>query len=241
MLSLANERRCRTGVPGRAVTDADHRFFARQLSDLDFNDRLLDLVADPDLPLLERVKFLILFSERIDEFFQVQVAGLRRQVVAGIKSLALNGATPDQLLTDVRDSLERMVRRQEVLLLDEVSPALGHEGIELCDWDTLDGGDQAYLHEVFDRLILPVVTPLTVDPSHPFPYISNLSLNVGVDVRNRNDDTVPVRPGQGPAQRGAAAAPARRATASSPSSRPWWPSSTSCSRAWTSVSRASSG
>jgi polyphosphate kinase len=168
---------------------ADHRFFARQLSDLDFNDRLLDLVADPDLPLLERVKFLILFSERIDEFFQVQVAGLRRQVVAGIKSLALNGATPERLLTDVRDSLERMVRRQEVLLLDEVSPALRSQGIELCDWDTLDGGDQAYLHEVFERLILPVVTPLTVDPSHPFPYISNLSLNVGVDVRNRSDET----------------------------------------------------
>ena len=169
--------------------NADHRFFARQLSDLDFNDRLLDLVADPHVPLLERVKFLILFSERIDEFFQVQVAGLRRQVVAGIKSLALNGATPDQLLTDVRDWLERMVRRQEALLLEDVSPALKSQGIELCDWDTLDGGDQAYLHEVFERLILPVVTPLTVDPSHPFPYISNLSLNVGVDVRNRSDET----------------------------------------------------
>ncbi len=168
---------------------SDQRFFARQLSDLDFNDRLLDLVADIQIPLLERVKFLVLFSERIDEFFQVQVAGLRRQVVAGIKSLALNGATPDQLLADVRESLERMVRRQEALLLDEVSPALRAQGIELCDWETLDGGDQAYLHEVFERLILPVVTPLTVDPSHPFPYISNLSLNVGVDVRNRSDDT----------------------------------------------------
>jgi polyphosphate kinase len=169
--------------------DAEPRYFARQLSDLDFNDRLLDLVADPGVPLLERVKFLVLFSERIDEFFQVQVAGLRRQVVAGIKSLALNNSTPDQLLHDVRASLERMVRRQERLLLDEVSPALKGERIELCDWDSLDGGDQAYLHEVFDRLILPVVTPLTVDPSHPFPYISNLSLNVGVEVRNRKDDT----------------------------------------------------
>src|SRR5271166_455364 len=97
---------------------SDPRFFARQLSDLDFNDRLLDLVADPEIPLLERVKFLVLFSERIDEFFQVQVAGLRRQVVAGIKSLALNGSTPDQLLRDVRASLESMVRRQERLLLE---------------------------------------------------------------------------------------------------------------------------
>ncbi len=168
---------------------SEPRFFARQLSDLDFNDRLLDLVADQTVPLLERVKFLVLFSERIDEFFQVQVAGLRRQVVAGIKSLALNGSTPDQLLRDVRASLERMVRRQESLLVDELVPALAGEAIELCDWDTLGEKDRVYLHEVFDRLILPVVTPLTVDPSHPFPYISNLSLNVGVEVRSRTDET----------------------------------------------------
>ncbi len=116
------------GVHDGAGGDVEPRFFARQLSDLDFNDRLLDLVADPRLPLLERVKFLVLFSERIDEFFQVQVAGLRRQVVAGIKSLALNGSTPDQLLRDVRASLERMVRRQESLLVDELAPALAERG-----------------------------------------------------------------------------------------------------------------
>ena len=167
----------------------ESRYFARQLSDLDFNDRLLDLVAEADLPLLERVKFLILFSERIDEFFQVQVAGLRRQVVAGITSKALNGSTPDQLLGDVRASLERMVRRQEALLLDTLTPALADEGIELCNWEDLAHNDRNYLHEVFDRLILPVVTPLTVDPSHPFPYISNLSLNIGVEVRSRQDES----------------------------------------------------
>ena len=167
----------------------ESRYFARQLSDLDFNDRLLDLVDEPDLPLLERVKFLILFSERIDEFFQVQVAGLRRQVVAGITSKALNGSTPEQLLADVRASLERMVRRQESLLLEALTPALAAEGIELCHWEDLGGDDRAFLHELFDRLILPVVTPLTVDPSHPFPYISNLSLNIGVEVRSRQDDS----------------------------------------------------
>ena len=215
------------------------RFFARQLSDLDFNDRLLDLVADPDIPLLERVKFLVLFSERIDEFFQVQVAGLRRQVVAGIKSLALNGSTPDQLLRDVRASLERMVRRQEALLLDELAPAMKGEGIELCDWDSLDVSDRSYLHEVFDRLILPVVTPLTVDPSHPFPYISNLSLNVGVEVRSRKDGTsrfarVKVPPNV------ARLLPLPGGSVSSPSSKYWWRASTSCSRAWTSDHPASS-
>jgi len=172
-----------------AASDLGPNYFARQLSDLDFNDRLLDLVADASVPLLERVKFLVLFSERIDEFFQVQVAGLKRQVAAGIKSLALNRSTPGQLLRDVRSSLERMVRRQESLLLDELGPALKGRGIELCDWDTLGEDDRSFLHETFDRMILPVVTPLTVDPSHPFPYISNLSLNVGVEVRNRGDDT----------------------------------------------------
>ena len=166
----------------------ESQYFARQLSDLDFNDRLLDLVAESDLPLLERVKFLILFSERIDEFFQVQVAGLRRQVVAGMTSRALNGSTPEQLLADVRASLERMVRRQETLLLETLTPALTAEGIELSNWVDLDEVDREYLHELFDRLIMPVVTPLTVDPSHPFPYISNLSLNIGVEVRSRQDD-----------------------------------------------------
>jgi len=176
-------------IAGESSAGAGSRFFARQLSDLDFNDRLLDLVADPSVPLLEQVKFLILFSERIDEFFQVQVAGLQRQVVAGIKNLALNGSTPEQLLADVRASLERMVRRQEKLLLGEVIPNLRDHGIELSDWDSLGADDRAHLHEMFDRLILPVVTPLTVDPSHPFPYISNLSLNVGVEVRNRTNGT----------------------------------------------------
>lgn len=166
-----------------------HKYFARQISDLDFNDRLLDLVDDPTLPLLERVKFLVLFSERIDEFFQVQVAGLRRQVVHGIKSRALDGSAPSELLASVRDSLERMVRRQETLLIDHLEPELQAAGIDLCDWSSLGPADQDYLKEVFERLILPVVTPLTVDPSHPFPYISNLSLNVGVEVTSPLDGT----------------------------------------------------
>ena len=170
------------------LNDTEPRYFARQLSDLDFNDRLLDLVADVEVPLLERIKFIILFSERIDEFFQVQVAGLQRQVVAGIKTRAATGRTPDELLGDVRASLERMVRRQESLLLHQLMPALEAEGIELCEWDGLTEDDRAHLREVFDRLILPVVTPLTVDPSHPFPYISNLSLNIGVEVRDPGEE-----------------------------------------------------
>ncbi len=178
--------------PGTERPEPDRpetRYFARQLSDLDFNDRLLDLVEDPGIPLLERVKFLALFSERIDEFFQVQVAGLKRQVTAGITNRAPNGRTPEQLLDDVHASLGRMVRRQQMLLDAVLVPALRHERIELCQWELLDEADRSHLRELFDRLILPVVTPLTVDPSHPFPYISNLSLNVGVEVSDPIDGT----------------------------------------------------
>ncbi len=164
------------------------RYFARQLSDLDFNDRLLDLAAEEQTPLLERVKFLTLFSERLDEFFQVHVAGLKRQVSAGIQTRSLNGMTPDELLRAVQASLTTMLARQEALLVNELLPELSQAQIELCDWDTLGSGDQAHLREIFDRLILPVVTPLTVDPSHPFPYLSNLSLNVGVEVRSRSTE-----------------------------------------------------
>jgi polyphosphate kinase len=164
------------------------RYFARQLSDLDFNDRLLDLVVDDRVPLLEQVKFLALFSERIDEFFQVHVAGLKRQVAAGIQTRSMSGMTPEELLGAVRAKLTTMLVRQEALLNEHLIPRLTQEDIELCDWDTLGSEDRTHLREIFDRLILPVVTPLTVDPSHPFPYLSNLSLNVGLEVKSPGTD-----------------------------------------------------
>ena len=167
----------------------ESQYFARQLSDLDFNDRLLDLVAEADLPLLERVKFLILFSERIDEFFQVQVAGIaapggRRHHQPGPQrqhARPAPGRCPGLARADGPSSGDPPPAT--------LSPALAAEGIELCHWEDLGAHDRSYLHELFDRLILPVVTPLTVDPSHPFPYISNLSLNIGVEVRSRTDDS----------------------------------------------------
>jgi polyphosphate kinase len=164
------------------------RYFARQLSDLDFNDRLLDLVVDDRVPLLEQVKFMALFSERIDEFFQVHVAGLKRQVAAGIQTRSMSGMTPEELLGAVRATLATMLVREEALLNEHLIPSLAREDIELCDWDTLGSEDRTHLREIFDRLILPVVTPLTVDPSHPFPYLSNLSLNVGLEVKSPGTD-----------------------------------------------------
>ncbi|MGA7416828.1 MAG: polyphosphate kinase 1 [Acidimicrobiales bacterium] len=171
-------------TPAAEGPDMGPRYFARQLSDLDFNDRLLDLVVDDRIPLLEQVKFLALFSERIDEFFQVHVAGLMRQVAAGIQTRSLNGMTPEELLGAVRASLTTMLARQESLLTESLAPRLAQEAIELCDWETLGVDERSHLREIFERLILPVVTPLTVDPSHPFPYLSNLSLNIGLQVKS---------------------------------------------------------
>jgi polyphosphate kinase len=160
------------------------RFGNRELSWLDFGDRLLDLAADPTLPLLERVKFLAIFSEGLDEFFQVRVAGLKDQVDAGLRTRSPDGLRPPDTLRAVRVQVRELQDRQAGIFVDEVVPALGAHGVRLSGWDTLDDDDREYLVEVFHRQIFPVLTPLAVDPGHPFPYISNLSLNLIVKVQD---------------------------------------------------------
>jgi polyphosphate kinase len=172
----------------QATTDeapeGDARYLSRQISELDFNNRLLDLAEEQSVPLLERVKFLALFSERIDEFFQVQVAGLKRQVSADLPSRSLDGRTPTQQLGAIRAKLAPMVARQAGMFTGEIVPELAKSGISLLDWTSLDAADRRHLAELFDQEILPILTPLAVDPRHPFPYISDRSLNVGTVVRD---------------------------------------------------------
>jgi polyphosphate kinase len=158
------------------------RFVNRELSWLDFAARILDLAADERLPLLERVKFLAIFSEALDEFFQVRVAGLKDQVEAGLRGRGADGFRPGEVLDLVRRRVRELVDRQSSIFLDEVAPALAEAGIRLSDWRALDEDDREYLVGVFKRQIFPVLTPLAVDPGHPFPYISNLSLNLFVSV-----------------------------------------------------------
>ena len=136
------------------------------------------------VPLLERAKFLAIFSQNLDEFFQVRVAGLKEQVAAGLGSTTPDGRTPGQQLLEVRDRVERLVRRQQRLFLDGIVPALAANGIRLSSWDELDDDDEKFLVETFEQRIFPVLTPLAVDPGHPFPYISNLSLNLAVLLRD---------------------------------------------------------
>jgi polyphosphate kinase len=161
----------------------DH-FLNRELSWLEFNRRVLSLAARPDFPLLEQVKFLAIWASNLDEFFQVRVAGLKEQVAHGVGFTPPDGMTPTQQLAAIRRDVELQYEAISKQFLSEVAPALASEGIVFSDYSTLDPEDREYLDHQFRELVYPVLTPLAVDPSHPFPYISNLSLNLAVFVRN---------------------------------------------------------
>jgi len=160
------------------------RFTNREQSRLDFGARLLDLAEDVSLPLLERAKFMAIFSELLDEFYQVRVAALEDQVAAGVRTRSVDGLRPGEQLTMIRTLVEELVQRQDRIFLDEIVPELAHAGVVLSGWASLDDDDRAHLVDVFQRQIFPVLTPLAVDPGHPFPYISNLSLNLVVEVQD---------------------------------------------------------
>jgi polyphosphate kinase len=160
------------------------RFTNREQSRLDFGARLLDLAEDDGQPLMERAKFLAIFSELLDEFYQIRVAALEDQVAAGVRTRSVDGLRPGEQLIMIRDRVEEQVQRQDHIFLDLIVPALAEAGIRLSGWSSLDDDDREHLVDVFQREIYPVLTPLAVDPGHPFPYISNLSLNLVVEVQD---------------------------------------------------------
>jgi polyphosphate kinase len=160
------------------------RFTNREQSRLDFGSRLLDLAEDDTVPLLERAKFMAIFSELLDEFYQVRVAALEDQVAAGVRTRSVDGLRPGEQLKMIRARVEELVRRQDTIFLELIVPALADAGVRLSDWSSLDDDDRVHLVDVFQRQIFPVLTPLAVDPGHPFPYISNLSLNLVVEVQD---------------------------------------------------------
>ncbi|WP_107669041.1 polyphosphate kinase 1 [Cyanothece sp. BG0011] len=159
-------------------------YFNRELSWLEFNYRVLNEALDSRTPLLERLKFTAIFSSNLDEFFMVRVAGLKQQVEAGVSKLSVDGRTPLEQLTAIRDRLRPLVKEQDHLFEYTLRNLLINQGIYLINYVDLDQEQRTYLHQYFDDNIFPVLTPLAVDPSHPFPYISNLSLNLGVVVRD---------------------------------------------------------
>ncbi|HEY8200214.1 MAG TPA: RNA degradosome polyphosphate kinase, partial [Actinomycetota bacterium] len=163
------------------------RFINRELSRIDFVSRVLALAEDRTLPVLERAKFLAISSQSIDEFFQVRVAALKEQQEATVAVLSPEGMTPGEQLAGIRTRVEDLLARQAAAFAEQIVPDLDAGGIRFSAWKDLDEEDRFYLDEVFEQKIFPVLTPLAVDPAHPFPYISNLSLNLAVIVRARMD------------------------------------------------------
>jgi polyphosphate kinase len=171
-------------VAAPRLASVPERYINRELSWLDFNARVLRHAEDGRTPLLERAKFLAIFSENLDEFFQVRVAGLKDQAAAGVTATSADRTSPADQLRAIRAKVEDLLVRQSRAFRDDVVPALAANGIILSNWEQLDDDDRAALVEEFEQRIFPVLTPLAVDPGHPFPYISNLSLNLAVSVRD---------------------------------------------------------
>ena len=156
----------------------------REISWLAFNQRVLELAEDKDIPLLERVRFLTIFSSNLDEFYMVRVASVLRKIENNIVSKNSAGFTPQELLAEISRIVKDLTAHQYKIFEESIRPALSKEGIELITWSDLKTSERDHLKELFRTRIFPVLTPLAVDPSHPFPYISGLSLNLGVRVIN---------------------------------------------------------
>jgi polyphosphate kinase len=161
-------------------------FLNREVSWLQFDDRVLALAADPQTPLLERLRFLSIYATNLDEFFMVRVSGLREQVEAGVATRGSDGWTPTETLEAIGKYIGPAIEAQTRCFLEQVLPAMEAAGIHLADVADLDRQDREYVREYFQAQVFPVLTPLAVDPGHPFPYLSNLSLSLAVTVRDPN-------------------------------------------------------
>jgi polyphosphate kinase len=175
-------------VPGDAELAAleafPDRFLDREQSWLHFNQRVLELAEDPKLPLLERARFLAIFASNLDEFFMVRVAGLKRRIAAGVAVRAASGHLPKEVLEAIWATTAELMDRHAAVFQHQIIPALLEQDIELVRWADLDADEQKKCKKLFKERVFPVLTPLAVDPAHPFPYISGLSLNIAVLVRN---------------------------------------------------------
>ncbi|GAA2133299.1 RNA degradosome polyphosphate kinase [Actinomadura napierensis] len=175
-------------LPRASEALPDDRFLDREESWLRFNQRVLELAEDPELPLLERVRFLSIFSSNLDEFFMVRVAGLARRMATGLAVQSASGRQPREVLERTGAVAHGLMRRHAACFREEVLPDLAKEGIEILRWDELAETEQERLRRLFRDRIYPVLTPLVVDSAHPFPYISGLSLNLAVIVRDPETD-----------------------------------------------------
>lgn len=159
-------------------------YINRELSWLEFNRRVLEEALDERHPLLERVKFLSIFGTNLDEFFMIRVAGIKQQVAAGVVGRSPDGMTPTEQLTAIRRVVGSMIEQHRAGWLNDIQLRLRAQGIHVLDYDELDEHQRARCKDYFEREVFPVLTPLAFDPSHPFPQISNLSINLAVVIND---------------------------------------------------------
>ena len=162
------------------LSGAGGRYLNRELSWLEFNARVVHLASEERVPLLERLRFCVIAAGNLDEFFQVRVASLKAQLAEGRVERSIDGVTPQEQLADIHSQVEELLANLESILCDEIFPQLAAEGIRVVDWSELDRDDRKFLEGEFADRIYPILTPLAVDPGHPFPYLSNLSTSLGV-------------------------------------------------------------
>ena len=162
------------------MKSGQNSYIDRDLSWIDFNTRVLELAENQKLPLLERVKFLAIYSANLDEFFMVRVASLKRKVEFGNNDPLISGLTPRELMAEIHFRVRKLQERVSFLLLHDLKPLLSKEGMKRVSWDSLSEAEKRPLTEKFNNEIFPVLTPLASDSSHPFPHISGLSLNLGI-------------------------------------------------------------
>ena len=160
------------------------RFTDRELSWLDFNQRVLEMAEDKEIPLLERIRFLAIFTSNLDEFFMVRVASLKRKIEAGVGNVNSAGFVPREQMKVLLKRTHELVERQSKCFHSDLIPELSKIGVNFLTWDELTESELVYLQDLFTSKIYPVLTPLGVDPAHPFPHISGLSLNIGIQLRN---------------------------------------------------------
>ena len=181
------------GAPPAATAPAvdnalpEDRYLNRELSWLDFNARVLALAADQSLPLLERAKVLAIFASNLDEFYMVRVAGLKRRDEMGLSVRSADNLSPREQLRRINERTQHLANRHAHVFLDAVRPALADEGIVIVTWAELDEAERTRLSTYFHEQVFPVLTPLAVDPAHPFPFVSGLSLNLAITVKHPDD------------------------------------------------------
>jgi polyphosphate kinase len=170
-----------------AAPEPSALFFNRELSWLEFNRRVLHEAADPANPLLERLKFIAISDGNLDEFFMKRVGGLKQQLASHVRDLSPDGQTPRQQLAEIDAIVRPMLQEQRRLLHEEIVPALREKGLRLLRWDDLAADERRTVGDYFEARVLPILTPLAVDPAHPFPFISNMSLSLAVAIRGAGD------------------------------------------------------